>query len=191
MNQSISKLTILLLVVLALAGVYTVQKNRTTAQDTSKGASTSDEQTEEEVHYHAGFKIFQNNEQMDFTDISYMWLEPCEAHSDDEEETNDAQDTEFIHLHDSVGDVIHIHAAGATWGNVFEYLRLQDIDPSRITAYANGEIVADPLQKSVEPYQSLIFLIGENPTIVPSELSNYITKEYVMDVESNGENCGN
>lgn len=70
------------------------------------------------VHLHAGFQVYQGNTRADFTDIRYIYFMPCGLPDD---QISTIQDK--IHLHDQVGDVAHIHAAGITWRNLFESLQ--------------------------------------------------------------------
>lgn len=135
----------------------------------------------EEVHYHAGFRIYKNNEPLDFSSFEYMHVKPCSG--DDHEDV----DEETIHLHDSIGDVVHIHAEGATWGKVFERLNLKE---NSVIAYNKGEKIENPMDQPVLEYQSMLFLIGENNKINISDQSYYVTQEEIEKVEALTESCG-
>lgn len=154
--------------------------------ETANSEKTEPKEEEEEVHYHAGFQVYDANGQLDFSGFDYMNVNPCGddgTHDDEEEHTEE----DYIHLHDLVGDIVHIHGPGQTWGMVFEHLELSP--EGEVVAYNNTERVENPLNTPVEPYQSMIFLLDENASIDPTDQSNYLTKDYIIEVEEKGENC--
>lgn len=62
-----------------------------------------------EVHIHADFAVYLDNERIDFSESVY--------HSDER-----AVRHPFLHLHDGDGDVVHIHAKQQTLADFFESL---------------------------------------------------------------------
>ncbi len=65
----------------------------------------------DDVHYHADFKVYLNGEQFNFSQTKYM-------------STNQSKLSNFVHLHDSNGEVIHKHISGATLGEFFTSLNM-------------------------------------------------------------------
>ncbi len=76
-----------------------------------------------ETHLHAGFQVYVDGVKQDFSDYQYMEIQPCGI-TDYGEKTPEEQQLEKAHLHDGVGDVVHVHRAGATWGGPFPQYRL-------------------------------------------------------------------
>lgn len=70
------------------------------------------------THYHANFAVFEDGKQVDFTSPELMHIAPCtdgDSHSDDPYEN--------VHLHDGVGNVVHLHMDGITWKTFFESIQ--------------------------------------------------------------------
>jgi hypothetical protein len=65
------------------------------------------------VHYHANFAMYINGVREEFKDPSYY--EEVAACSKDA-----VGPRHRAHLHDSVGDVVHVHDHAVTWGQFFE-----------------------------------------------------------------------
>jgi len=69
--------------------------------------------SQEDYHIHANFKVVLDNGQaIDFTQAKYQSTEGKELNP-------------YIHLHDGVGDVIHIHKKGITLGEFFSSLKIK------------------------------------------------------------------
>jgi hypothetical protein len=159
-----------------------------------------------EVHYHAGFRVYIDGELQDFSDIKYMNVKPCESedHKDNEsappppKEAGSEEETaheEAVHLHDLVGDVVHIHASGVRWEDLFTYLESQSkesIPREPIVAYNGQTLINDPLDSPIKAYQSMTFFVGAGPSEAEKEeiLSMPLTKEYIIKIEKQGELCG-
>ncbi len=124
---------------------------------------------EESVHYHAGFTVYVNGEKQDYSDWRYMHLELC---TDGQEQHEDEQ-IEKAHLHDGVGDVVHVHRTGAKWGDLFENIGVKLAEEPAI------------LQQAVEPNSSVIIMIGQS-VANPEK----VTIEHIQDVEAKSELCG-
>ena len=63
------------------------------------------------VHFHANFGIFINGEHLDFTNSRYMEdVIACSV-------TGEQSPKERVHMHNNIGDAIHVHASGVTWAD--------------------------------------------------------------------------
>ncbi len=94
-----------------------------------------------DFHEHADFVMFISGEQFDFSLEEFMSVEPCKiadnsifqtayAHGDEEllnEEDYEGENylKEIVHLHNGVGEVIHIHKEGVTYGDFFGSLEME------------------------------------------------------------------
>lgn len=137
-----------------------------------------------EVHYHAGFVVFENNKKKDFSDFKYMSVKPCGEHKED---ITDAElQDQKAHLHDNVGDVLHTHREGARWKDLFTNLKYS-MEYSKTTAYINGQEVENWQNQPIQPYQSLIIFIGENDK---KHLKEAVKKNHIQLIEKKSENCG-
>ena len=71
---------------------------------------------EKGVHYHANFAMYLNGQREEFKDIFYyIGAESCTGES--EHATNPYA---RAHMHDMVGDVVHIEDEVVTWGQFFQ-----------------------------------------------------------------------
>lgn len=70
-----------------------------------------------QVHYHANFAVYINNEREQFKGAQYYQeVAVCSS-------TNDIQlPQQRTHMHDNINDVIHVHDHAVTWGQFFENL---------------------------------------------------------------------
>jgi hypothetical protein len=109
---------------------------------------------ENPLHYHANFAVFINNVQINFSDPSYMHLAPCLA--DSTEVSFNKLDN--VHLHDLVGNVVHVHQGGVVWNDLFKsvkydlYKNIEDAKQPNVTYYLNGKkvdksVLSMPIQK--------------------------------------------
>lgn len=142
------------------------------------------QELEEEVHYHAGFVVFKDGKQIDFSDIKYMHVLPCNL--EEEVEEHEDEQIEKAHLHDQVGDVVHVHRENAKWEDLFTNINYK-IDQNSST-YLNGEEINNFLEAPVKPYDSLVVLIGKND--VDEVLSKAVKKDHIQETEKRSENCG-
>jgi hypothetical protein len=70
--------------------------------------------TDEGVHYHANFTVFVDGERLDLSDERYMEdIATCKANPDI------VLPRERAHLHERIGDIVHVHQPGVTWGHLF------------------------------------------------------------------------
>ncbi len=136
------------------------------------------------VHYHAGFQIYMNGKLQDYSSTEFMHLKPCGTHED----TGDKEDEQLekAHLHDNVGDVIHVHRNGVVWNDVFTNLKLQ-IPTATVSAYMNGKKIVDIKKYPVKPYDSLVLMIGKEDK---TYLKKAVTVTHIKQHEKKSESCG-
>ncbi|MDP3940950.1 MAG: hypothetical protein Q8Q49_01435 [bacterium] len=144
---------------------------------------------EKPVHYHAGFIVIKDNQQVSFSDQKYMSIKPCvldkaKNHEDSEEDTQ----REKAHLHDSIGDVVHVEARGAKWKDLFTNITY-DLNYAEVEAYINGKKVTNFQDSTIWPYDSLVAFVG-NGNNVNNFLSRAVTKKHIQEVASKSEDCG-
>ncbi|MBI4137029.1 hypothetical protein HY469_03110 [Candidatus Roizmanbacteria bacterium] len=136
----------------------------------------------EEIHYHAGFIVYEQDTPVDFTDLKYMHVEPCgveEEHEEDEQE-------EKAHLHDGIGNVVHVHRNDAYWRDLFTNIQYELKEP--VTGYIDGLPVEHILDQRIEPYQSIVIFSGENQQENENS-TNVVTREQIEAAEKNTESC--
>ena len=138
-----------------------------------------------EIHYHAGFVVFESGNKVDFSGQNFMTVRPCEV--EENEPTPEEIQNDKGHLHGGVGDVVHVHTSGAKWGDLFKNLGY-DFNSATISAYIDGQIVDNIFEKPIEAYQSLVVLIDSNDEKL---LSHAVNRERIMEVEKNSMECGN
>jgi hypothetical protein len=131
--------------------------------------------TPQNTHYHAGFVVFDNNKKINFSKAQYMSLSPCTLHANEDDSPATIQHDK-AHLHDYVGDVVHIERTGAKWGDLFVNINYP-MDYSKVTAYINGKQVQDILDQPILPYQSVVFFVGKND--VQKDLKQAVTEAHI------------
>lgn len=135
---------------------------------------------QEKVHYHAGFLVYIDGILQDYSDTKFMHIEPCVvegvAHEEDEQ-------LEKAHLHDNVGDVVHVHRNSAKWKDLFVNLGITLPQNAPITVYT--EATTGTLNDPITPYESVIIIVGENK----NKEMPYITREHIEETERNSESC--
>lgn len=136
------------------------------------------------VHYHAGFRVYDNGVLQNFEDDKYMHFALCTA---DGEYHDTDPEKEKAHLHDSVGDVVHVHRTGSVWQDLFTNIGYTP-EGSGVVAYVNGQPVADPLARPIREEESIIFVFGGNDNEDPP--SGYVTVERIREVAGKSESCG-
>lgn len=178
------KPVIITVIALGIIGIITyVALNQYKARQDSPLAQIQTQiTTKEDVHFHAGFQVYRDNELIDFSGMEHMTIVPCST-EDAEEHSED----DFIHLHGEVGDVVHIHGPGVIWADVFEHLDIPV--QTHLIGYIDGEQISDVLLKPVEPYQSSVFFIDSTDDI-QEKVDNRISRERIEEVEEQSEACG-
>lgn len=140
----------------------------------------------EEVHIHAAFHVYRDNALVDFSGDQYMHIEPCSDEENHEELTKEEEQEERAHLHDGVGDVVHVHRKNARWKDLFQNLEY-DLDGS-VVGYVNGERIFNILNKKIEADDRALFLLGDT-TDIDKKIESVPTVERIRDVEAQAENC--
>ena len=138
------------------------------------------------VHYHAAFTIFKENKKLNFSEFKYMYTKPCNLNEKEEEEHEDEQ-LEKAHLHDNVGDVVHVERESARWIDLFKNIKYP-VDYGRVKGYINGEKVENWEDQDIHPYDNLAIFIGENN--ISEELKLTPTKEYIQEMGQKTKTCG-
>src|SRR3990172_11529375 len=106
-----------------------------------------------EVHYHAGFKLFIDGKLQDFSSAKYMSVKLCVG---DEKEHKEDEQLEKAHLHDGVGDVVHVEAEEAKWKDLFMNISYKINPGKQITGFVNGKKVENILDHSIKSYDSVV-----------------------------------
>ena len=140
--------------------------------------------TPEEVHYHAGFQVYVDGQLQDFADLKYMQIKPCGGVFDNEDDQ-----IEKAHLHDNVGDVVHVHRKGAMWGDLFKNLQWEIPKDKEFVGYLNGERKENLLNYPLLPYDSVVFFSGKIEDM-NHKLQARVTDDHMKEVEKGSENCG-
>jgi len=139
----------------------------------------------EKIHIHAIFHVYVDDRLQDFSGLEYMNIKPCS----EEPEVYDPADEQYekAHLHDYVGEVVHVHRAGAMWGDLFTNIGVRLASPS--VAYVDGIEVADIMNTEIKADSRVLILVGEygNPE---SKLEALPTIDLIREVENNSESCG-
>jgi hypothetical protein len=140
----------------------------------------------QKVHYHAGFLVFQDDQKIDFSATKYMFLEPCtvgNTHKDTQAEIQ----VEKAHLHDNVGDVVHIERSGAIWSDLFKNIGYS-MNFSKATGYINGKKVANFQSQPIVSDDVLVVFIGNND--IAKDLAQAPTQKYIEDKAEESKTCG-
>lgn len=137
------------------------------------------------THYHAGFVIFQNNKKLDFSDNQYMFLEPCTLNNTHDDPPAIIQ-IQKAHLHENVGDLVHIERTGAIWQDLFTNIYFH-IDYAKAIGYINGKQISNFQFQAIKPYDSLVVFIGQND---PKLLGQAVIKDYMIAMAKKSTTCG-
>lgn len=171
----------LLIIVVILGSVRDRLAMRSESGEVEKQAPV-EVKSEEDVHYHSGFIVYYEGGRVDFTDWRYMHIEPC---GEEHEEGPEAEQEEKAHLHDEVGDVVHVHRNGAVWRDLFVNIGYE-MDEG-VVGYVNGQTVENILDKPIVADESVMFVVGSEEGV---DLSEEITTERIREVEAMSESCG-
>ncbi len=141
--------------------------------------------TSKEIHYHAGFVVFENGKKVDFSDSKYMYIRPCSVNQNKKPTASELQ-LEKAHLHDGIGDVVHVEATGAKWSDLFTNIGFP-VDYASASGFINGNLVSDFQNTPIHPYDSLVLFIG---LVDKNLLSQAVTKNRILQVEKTSVECG-
>lgn len=136
------------------------------------------------IHYHAGFLVYVDGVKQDYTDSKYMKLEPCAAPG---AKLPENPQLDKAHLHDHVGDVVHVEHAGAVWGDLFKNIHVTFNNGAPVHGFVNGKEDPNILAYPIKPYDSVIFVVGNNTGI---DLTKAVTKAHIIEIEKKSETCG-
>jgi len=114
------------------------------------GAVIASRVPEYATHYHANFAVFENGNVVNFSQPSLMHLKPCKE--DDDPGLHPKLDN--IHLHDMVGNVVHVHDDGLTWSDLFTSIKYNLTEVSQknnvlIYYYLNGARTDDSILSKI------------------------------------------
>jgi len=150
------------------------------------------EEEHEGTHYHTGFTFIVNGEVQEYSGIEFMQLSPCSIDHDDEqahEESTDPKDR--IHLHNQIGNVVHVHVDDVTWKELLTSLGVTELVDLPVTAIDNeGNLIEDPLNQKPKEYGSAVFQFGEQTLPKEELMKHQVSKEEILDSEAKVENCG-
>lgn len=166
-------LNILAAVVLLFAGAYYVKTSQTEAAH---------------VHIHAGFQVYVDGVQQDFSDFQYMSFAPCST-GEQKKLTPEERQIEKAHLHDSVGDVVHVHRKGATWGDLLKNIGFNYDASKELVGYTSDQVIPNILSQPINNHESVIIVIGDQSN-ASQHLANKVTVERIAQVEQMSELCG-
>lgn len=139
-----------------------------------------------EVHYHANFAVYINNERLTFENpFFYEEVGTSCVLSDD------AKPEERAHLHDNVNSVIHVHDTLVTWQDFFnniDYsispLHIQtwddvfvEDDSQKVTFILNGKAVNDITSLIINSEDTLLINYGTNQEVELIERAGAIENE--------------
>lgn len=139
----------------------------------------------EHIHYHAGFKVYIDNQLQDYSGYQYMNYTPCTMH--DSKKSKEEEQIEKAHLHEYVGDVVHVHRSGAVWGDLFTNIKVNLPSDKKITSFIDGKEVDEILKMAIDPYTTAIILIGESEA---SRSAEVVPRKYIEEIEKQSELCG-
>ncbi len=173
-----TRIWVALLIFIILGGsavFFFVHKNKTTPP------------AEQKVHYHAGFQVYVDGVKQDFSDFKYMNLVPCSKNPKNQP-PEDPQ-LEKAHLHDRVGDVVHIEHEGAVWGDLFKNIHYSFDTTKQIVGYVNDQKVSDIFSTHIKPNDSVVIVVGSQKN-VQQYLKNKVTQAHIAEISKKSESCG-
>jgi hypothetical protein len=104
-----------------------------------------------DVHYHANFAVYVDGKQDQLSNpLLYEEVSGCSV-------STEKKPGERAHVHENIKDVVHVHDAAVTWGNLFQNINwnvgtkyldtsetlLINTDDKKVTYSLNGEQVSD------------------------------------------------
>lgn len=142
---------------------------------------------DETVHYHAGFQVYVDGVKQDFSDTKYMLITPCSANPT-KPVAEDPQ-LEKAHLHDGIGDVVHVEHSGATWGDLFQNMHYTFEANKSVVGYVDNQSINNILSTPIQSNQSVVIVVG-NQENAQEYLKNKVSQEHIAQVEKKSESCG-
>jgi len=134
-------------------------------------------------HHHAEFQVYIDGERRDLAGLDYMYFAPCRVYDFGEREL---EEIDRAHLHDYVGDVVHVHDDGLTWRVLLTNLNFEG---EFIGYNEEGVLVEGMMDEEISAYNSVIFSNTELENIheLVGELKG---ADYVREVEVVAVECG-
>jgi hypothetical protein len=127
--------------------------------------------TSDAVHYHANFALYVNGQRDEFK--SFTFYEEVQACS-----SSDATNPKIkVHMHDKNSGLVHVHAAGVTWGQFFENLGytlgngvlqtdkgayVTDQDGNKLSFMLNGDVVTAIANRVIDSEDRLLINYGND-----------------------------
>lgn len=150
---------------------------------TSCAGTATNEKTahmDDHVHIHAGAIVYNDNVQQDYSTPENMYFSPCGIATEDQVRLEDK-----VHLHDGIGDVVHVHASGVTWSDFLETRGIINPENPRIV-YVDGN--EGSLTDEIQDHQSALILLGEST--LDDTKQSFISDERITEIAKSKENCG-
>ncbi len=141
--------------------------------------------TPKKAHYHAAFVVFENGKKKDFSAFEYMYVKPCSINKKDDSTDQEIQ-TEKAHLHDNVGDLVHVERMAALWRDLFKNIHYE-INYSDVVGYINGKKTDNFQNQPIHAYDTLAVFVGNNNIL--QLLLKVPTKDYIKKQEKKSKNC--
>lgn len=141
--------------------------------------------TDDEFHIHAAFQVYINDQLQDYSGLEFQHIKPCSEHEETQLSAEEEQE-EKAHLHEGVGDVVHVHRENATWGDLMTNLKV--ILPEPVTGSINGQAVDDILHQPITVYDRVVIFAGQNSDI-ETKRNGVPTVEYIKQTEQAVESC--
>ena len=139
----------------------------------------------DQVHYHAIFQVYLDNQLVNFGKSKYMHVQYCTQGEMTQEQQEDEQ-AEKAHLHDNIGDVVHIHRNNATWGDLLINLKHQV--PGETVGYINGEKVDNIFTTKIKADDRALILI-EDYTDIQGKLDKLPSIDRIRQTVKKSQSC--
>lgn len=139
------------------------------------------------VHYHAGFQVYVNDKLVSFRGNKYMHEKPCTMNGHDMSAEDPDTQGQKAHLHDHVGDVVHVHRPGAKWGDLFTNIKYP-LEGKISAAYVDGQKVDDILGQPIVANESVVIFVGKHSDD-QKYLKTAVTKERIAEIGKKSESC--
>jgi hypothetical protein len=139
-----------------------------------------------EVHIHAGLHVYIDGEQQDYSGFEFMSIEPC---GEEEEDEHSDSVNDNIHLHDGIGNVVHIHTDGVSWRHVLEKLGLDTSNLSEFYLDNEKVDISTTLNQEVKDLASALVIVGNDPIEITPD--KFVDREFILETAEKGESCTN
>lgn len=137
------------------------------------------------THYHAGFLVYIDGVKQDYSGSQYMNTAKCTLH--ERRKSAAEEQVEKAHLHDNVGDVVHVHRTGARWGDLFKNIKVALPKNKEVNVYINGMRAEQGLKTPIMSNTSALIIVGDNAHI---DMSLTIQQSHIKEIEAKSESCG-